>query len=82
MVFYFGMDVLRAGLATYFAKYAFKNTELPQFIGELSAAAKNMGIEEDMEKWSDSWLKTAGCNTISYSYVKDNDGKISEFTTH
>mmetsp|Transcript_26100 Transcript_26100/g.35623 ORF Transcript_26100/g.35623 Transcript_26100/m.35623 type:complete len:120 (-) Transcript_26100:1348-1707(-) len=49
LVFYFGMEVLKEGLATYFAKYSFKNTELHQFIGELSAAAKKLGIEEDME---------------------------------
>jgi len=29
LVFFFGMHVLRKGLASYFKKYSFKNTELP-----------------------------------------------------
>ena len=76
------MPVLREGLATYFAKYSFQNTELHQFIGELSAAAKKLGIEDDMEQWADKWLKTAGCNQISLTYDKDSEGKITKFDCH
>lgn len=38
MVFFFGKDLLKEGLKTYFAKYAYKNTELSEFIAELALA--------------------------------------------
>jgi aminopeptidase N len=37
-VFFFGKDILKEGLKTYFAKYAFKNTQLKDFIAEMANA--------------------------------------------
>jgi aminopeptidase N len=37
--FFFGPQVLRDGLKSYFAKYAFSNTELKDFLAELGQAA-------------------------------------------
>lgn len=48
LYFYYGEEVLREGLKTYFAKYKFKNTELKDFLTELDLAAKNTGIKEDL----------------------------------
>jgi len=78
LVFYFGKDTLKEGLKTYFAKYAFKNTELKDFITELaqSPSCQKLCQEEgqDMVKWSDQWLKHAGCAELSLeaSYSDDN----------
>ena len=44
LVFFYGEDLLKQGLQSYFKKYAFQNTELPQFIAELDAASKRLGI--------------------------------------
>ena len=46
LIFFFGKEVLTAGLRTYFAKYPFMNTERKDFIFELSQAAVNLGIKE------------------------------------
>jgi aminopeptidase N len=64
LVFFFGKDILREGLKTYFAKYAFKNTQLKDFIAEMANAQKSLGVmlNVDLVQWSESWLKTAGCN--------------------
>ena len=45
MVFFLGQDILKEGLKTYFKKYSFKNTELKDFIAELSLAALKLGLE-------------------------------------
>jgi len=63
--------VLKAGLKSYFAKYKFKNTELKDFIAELSAAVKNSGLALDFEAWSDSWLTKAGCASLRLDFTKD-----------
>ncbi len=56
--------MLRLGLKTYFKKYAYKNTELIDFLQELGAAAKQMGVGQKLVEWSETWLKTAGLNII------------------
>mmetsp|Transcript_3550 Transcript_3550/g.4754 ORF Transcript_3550/g.4754 Transcript_3550/m.4754 type:complete len:84 (-) Transcript_3550:300-551(-) len=76
MIFFLGKDLLKEGLRTYFAKYKFKNTTLAQFIAELSAAAKNRGIDIDFEAWSDSWLTKAGCASLSLSYDRAAEGGV------
>ena len=54
------------GIETYFQKYSYKNTELKDFIAEFCAAVTKLGKckEEDFLAWTDSWLKTPGCNEI------------------
>ena len=47
----------------------------------MSNAAKDLKIETDLEAWSTSWLKTAGCNIIWHD-IKEEDGKIKKFTVH
>jgi aminopeptidase N len=69
---------LKKGLATYFKKYAYQNTELNDFLNELGSAATEMGFKEDLVKWAESWLKTSGVNIISNSY-EEKDGLIKEF---
>lgn len=61
LVFFFGQEVLKEGLKTYFAKYSFKNTVKNDFIREMGDAAKRLGLlEVDMQTWADEWLDSAG----------------------
>ena len=62
---------MRDGLKSYFKKYAFKNTELIDFLNELGKAAKNLGLKEDLVQWSQTWLKSSGINIISYNFEAD-----------
>ena len=52
LFFYFGDEVMRRGLKTYFKKFAFQNTELHDFLSELGKAAKDLDIKEDLVAWS------------------------------
>ena len=68
-----GADVFQQGLAEYFKTYAWKNTELNDFIGTLGKVA-----DRDLSAWSDQWLKQAGTNALTARFACE-DGKISEF---
>jgi hypothetical protein len=35
--------------------------------------------EVDLVSWSESWLKTAGCNSISLDIESDEAGKVVRF---
>lgn len=70
---------MREGLKTYFHKYAYKNTELNDFLVELGKAAQRLGIKENLVDWSYSWLKSSGINIISYDYEVSNENVIIEF---
>lgn len=70
---------MKRGLKTYFAKYAFKNTVLNDFLTELGSAAKDLGIKEDLVEWSYSWLRSSGINIISYDVEVDNENRITQF---
>jgi len=80
MVFFLGRNVLEEGLKTYFSKYKFKNTELSEFIEELSDASKRLGLQINFKEWSDSWLTTAGCAQIELKYERDEEtGNFTSF---
>jgi len=80
LVFFFGKDMLKEGLKTYFQKYSFKNTELKDFITEMEQAAKKMGLDKEINfvEWTDQWLKTPGCCEIKLDYSADDQGKITK----
>jgi aminopeptidase N len=64
-----GLDTLKAALHQYFAKFAWKNTELKDFIGVLSeeydkSQNKLMGPDFKFDSWAESWLTTTGVTTI------------------
>jgi aminopeptidase N len=54
-----GRENFIAGLQKYFAKHAWKNTVLQDFLVELETTSGR-----DLQSWSDTWLKTAGINTL------------------
>ena len=71
---------MKEGLKTYFQKYKFKNTELSDFITELSDAAVRLGMQVDLRAWSDSWLTSAGCSEFELVFEREGgpNGLISE----
>ena len=81
MIYLTGRDVLFEGIKTYFQKYSYKNTELKDFITELGAAAAKFGVNKKLNfnQWTDSWLKTPGCNEIEMMYELDKNGFITKF---
>ena len=76
-----GKEAFFEGIRTYFKKYSYKNTELQDFISELSAAVTKLGNnkEFDFNAWSNQWLKTPGCNEIELEYTLDAKNQITNF---
>ena len=72
--YYLGPDKFRAGVGLYFQKYAYKNTELADFMGALAQAA---GV--DLGQWQKLWLQTAGLNTVRANW-ECTGGKIATFS--
>lgn len=65
-----GEDTMKAAMHQYFQKFAWKNTELKDFVGVLSEEyeksnqLKLMGPDFHFDSWAESWLTTTGVNTI------------------
>ncbi|WP_431841468.1 aminopeptidase N [Calidifontibacter indicus] len=75
LVAYVGREAFVQGLRSYFAKYAWGNTTLPQLLGELADASGR-----DLDAWSAAWLETAGVNTLTPKVEVDADGTITSFS--
>ncbi|MDH3589610.1 MAG: aminopeptidase N [Gammaproteobacteria bacterium] len=69
-----GADAFREGSRRYLQNNAWDNTTLDDFIGALEQAA---GI--DLQQWKQSWLRSAGVNTITPRLTCKN-GQISSLT--
>jgi len=67
-------EVFRKGLKTYFDKYAYLNTELPDFINELQKASDDFNQGINVISWADSWIKTSGFNIINPVLELSADG--------
>ncbi len=72
-----GREGFMKGLAAYFTKHAFKNTELRDLLVELEATSGR-----DLAAWSTAWLETAGTNTLTPALVVAEDGTIESFEIH
>jgi len=57
---YVGRDNFIKGLRQYFTKFAWQNTQLSDLLTELKSASGR-----DLDAWSETWLKTAGINTMT-----------------
>ncbi|OGQ17217.1 MAG: aminopeptidase N [Deltaproteobacteria bacterium RIFCSPHIGHO2_02_FULL_40_11] len=65
IAYYLGPKMFQKGVQNYFKRYAYKNTELKDFISELGkAAGKNLNA------WTKLWLKTDSPNTIEIDRKK------------
>jgi len=73
LVAWVGRDAFFKGVASYFKKHQWKNTELTDLLVELE---KESGRE--LTSWSKLWLETAGVNTLKPK-IETKDGTITSF---
>jgi aminopeptidase N len=69
-----GIEQFFAGVAAYFAKHEWSNTELGDLLTELEATSGR-----ELGAWSRKWLETAGVNTLSPLLEESTDGTLSRF---
>jgi aminopeptidase N len=75
LVAWVGIDAFFAGVAAYFQKHAYGNTELTDLLAELEkTSGRSLG------EWSKLWLETAGVNTLRPVIETDDAGKITAFS--
>lgn len=74
LVAWVGQEKFMAGVANYFKKHAYKNTELNDLLVELEATSGR-----ELRSWSKLWLETAGVNTLRPVIRTDAAGAITEF---
>ena len=74
LVAWVGLEAFMAGVAAYFQKHEFGNTELSDLLVELE---KTSGRE--LTTWSKLWLETAGVNTLRPAIEVDDAGTITSF---
>jgi len=75
LVAWVGIDAFFAGVAAYFKKNAFGNTELTDLLSELEVTSGR-----DLSGWSALWLETAGVNTLRPAVESTADGTITSFS--
>jgi len=69
-----GIEAFFGGVAAYFKKHQWSNTEVGDLLAELEATSGR-----ELSTWSKKWLETAGVNTLAPEIVTDVDGKITRF---
>ena len=69
-----GVEAFFAGVAAYFRKHEWGNTELSDLLTELSTTSGR-----DLSDWSAQWLETSGVNTLRPELTVDADGVITGF---
>lgn len=74
LVAWVGLEQFMAGVAAYFAKHEYGNTELADLLAELEVTSGR-----DLSSWSKLWLETAGVNTLRPAIETGDDGTISSF---
>ena len=62
------------GLASYFARYAWGNTQLADLLAELERSSGR-----DLSDWSATWLETASVGLMRPVIDVDDDGRIASF---
>ena len=74
LVAWVGIDAFYAGVAAYFKKHRYGNTELKDLLAELEVTSGR-----ELTEWSKVWLETAGVNTLRPEIETDPDGVITRF---
>ncbi|GAB3284833.1 aminopeptidase N [Sinomonas notoginsengisoli] len=74
LVAWVGQEHFMEGVRQYFAKHAWGNTVLADLMKELEAASGR-----DLAPWGNSWLETAGVNTLAPEIETDDAGRILRF---
>ena len=70
LVHYCGREKFLEGLRNYFAKHAWGNTTLDDLLDALTEASGR-----DLKPWVDTWLRTAGVNTLRPEITLDATGE-------
>ena len=74
LVAWVGEDAFFAGVAAYFKKHAWGNTELKDLLAELEITSGRK-----LAEWSKLWLETAGVNTLRPAFEVGADGNFTSF---
>jgi aminopeptidase N len=74
LVAWVGLDAFYAGVAAYFKKHKYGNTELADLLAELEITSGR-----ELTEWSKVWLETAGVNTLRPAIETGADGVITSF---
>jgi len=74
LVAWVGLPEFMLGVANYFAKHEYGNTELTDLLAELEVTSGR-----DLSEWSKLWLETAGVNTLRPEIGATEDGTITSF---
>lgn len=74
LVSFVGREDFLRGVAAYFAKHSWGNTELRDLLVELEATSGR-----DLSWFSGEWLETAGVNTLRADFDVDDEGRFTRF---
>ncbi|MBX3104905.1 MAG: aminopeptidase N [Cryobacterium sp.] len=74
LVAWVGEDEFFAGVASYFKKHEWGNTELKDLLAELEITSGR-----NLTEWSKLWLETAGVNTLRPAFETGADGTFTSF---
>ena len=74
LVAWVGREPFFEGVARYFKKHQWQNTELKDLLVELEATSGR-----ELSEWSKLWLETAGVNTLKPKIATDAAGLITSF---
>ena len=74
LVAWVGREPFFEGVARYFKKHQWQNTELKDLLVELEATSGR-----ELSEWSKLWLETAGVNTLKPQIATDAAGLITSF---
>ncbi len=69
-----GIEQFFAGVAAYFQKHQWSNTEVGDLLAELETTSGR-----DLGDWAKKWLETAGVNTLSPLIEQDDHGSLTRF---
>ena len=69
-----GIEKFFAGVAAYFKKHAYSNTEVTDLLTELEATSGR-----ELTTWAKKWLDTAGVNTLTPLIETNTTGTITRF---
>lgn len=75
-----GWETFCKGIQLYFKRFAWKNTELPDFIGSMQQGYNECNPDEalDLNDWSQKWLQTKGVNKHS-AEIEQAEGNFTKF---
>lgn len=80
LIFLMGWETFCKGIQIYFKRYAWTNTELPDFIRSMQQGFDENRPDEilDLNDWSQKWLQTKGVNKHSAEF-EQADGNYTSF---